>query len=65
MRGLWCAVRCSLGLHRWQTISVGAERGRECQDCEARDFDGPTRPDLDDVKEAARNFSGGSGFGSM
>jgi len=64
MRSLWSAVRCSLGRHRWQTISVGAEKGRECRDCNERDFDPPTHPDLDDVKDAASRLSnvGASGM---
>jgi hypothetical protein len=59
MRSPWSVVRCSLGQHRWQSVRVGGEKGRECRDCKARDFDGPTHPDLNDVKDAASKLSSG------
>jgi hypothetical protein len=31
-------VRCFLGWHRWQQITVGDERGKECRDCMRRRF---------------------------
>jgi hypothetical protein len=50
-------LRCSLGRHRWQTVRAGAQEGRECRDCKARNFDDPTSRAQEDVK----NLLGGLG----
>ena len=46
MGNVWHLVRCKLGRHRWETVRVGGNRGKECRDCHDRIFDkpGPQEP---------------------
>ena len=59
MRRPWNIVRCKLGRHRWETVQVGPERGKECRHCKERIFD---KPGSDDVRHVADTLGGAGGI---
>jgi hypothetical protein len=38
MPTVWSKLRCTLGRHRWQTITEEGQTGRECRDCKTQDW---------------------------
>jgi hypothetical protein len=63
MRSPWILVRCSLlKEHRWETIRIGTEKGKECRDCGARSFDTPENATLHRIKGGLPGSGVGGGF---
>ena len=63
MRNLWDVLRCKLGTHRWETIRVGTDRGKECRNCNDRIFDTPSSDDVRHVAETLGGMGGMTGGG--
>ena len=60
VRSPWIFVRCSLlNAHRWETVRVGAEKGKECRDCKTRRFDNPESETQDKIQPVAGGGAGG------
>lgn len=38
MRNPWNILRCKLGGHRWETIRVAMDKGKQCRHCHERIF---------------------------
>ena len=61
MRNPWNILRCKLlGSHRWATVRVGNDKGKECRDCNERVFDTPGADDVRNVNRLS-NMGGISG----